>query len=67
VYLAHEYRQGAYLVVTGPPNHESLEQAAVKTWTGRQAIAAGFTKVKIGRVGDRSGSYYLVSAYFEKP
>lgn len=42
----------------------SLEQAALQTWTGRQATAAGFGRVEIVEVYDLLGSFSQVKVNF---
>lgn len=46
---------------------ESLLDAAKKTWTGKQALSAGFTDVKIGNADGVPGRYTSIAVIFERP
>ena len=43
------------------------EEAAVKTWTGQQAAAAGYTRVVIRSLEGQAGGYKKVVACFFRP
>ena len=44
-----------------------LLEAAKKTWTGKRAAEAGFTRVSIRHADGRTGAYTDVLAIFSKP
>lgn len=46
---------------------QSKEDAALSTWTGRQAAARGYTKVTFVTLEGRRGKYTRVLVAFEKP
>lgn len=52
-----------YLVATG----YTLEQAALGTWTGKQAMAAGYSVPVVNKLMGVTGSYDVVSVEFRKP
>jgi hypothetical protein len=45
---------------------KSLEEAALGTWTGEQAIAAGYAKVTVRSVIGTPGAYTKVDVLFHK-
>ncbi len=45
----------------------SLKEAALKTWTGQQAAAAGYTQVHVEEMNGNQGQYSQVIVKFKKP
>ena len=53
--------------LTSGPNALLPEQAALQTWSGQQAAAAGYTKVVVHKLSGTAGHYTHVTVRFKKP
>lgn len=53
--------------LTQGPNALAPEEAARQTWSGQQAVAAGYSKVEIQELDGEPGHYTEVTVLFKKP